>query len=114
MTAALKVGRSADDVVVLIEIKFAKAPACGHCESEAFSKWGAATSPERYKCKDFGRTFNALTGTPMPHLRKREKWLVCPALVDGLSLRKAALCVGVHLETSFRGRHGFLAASKKA
>lgn len=115
VTAALKVGRSADDVVAVIETEFAKAPACGHCGSEAFGKWGVATSLKRYKCKDCGRTFNALTGTPMAHLRKREKWLeYARALVDGVSLRKAALSVGVHLETSFRWRHRFLAASKNA
>jgi hypothetical protein len=62
-----------------------------------------------------GGTFNALTGTPLAHLQKREKWLdYARAIVDGLSLRKAAKRVGVHLETSFRWRHRFLSASKNA
>ena len=66
-------------------------------------------------CKACERTFNALTGTPLAHLQKREKWLeYARAIVDGLSLRKAAKRVGVHLETSFRWRHRFLAASKGA
>ena len=110
LLAALSSPRSAGDVVELIEAEFAKAPACGHCGSEAFSKWGVATGMKRYMCKACERTFNALTGTPLAHLRKREKWLeYARAIVDGLSLRKAAKRVGVHLETSFRWRHRFLA-----
>ena len=46
---------------------------------------------KRYMCKACERTFNALTGTPLAHLQKREKWLeYARAIVDGLSLRKAA------------------------
>ena len=115
LLAALSSQRSAGDVVALIEAEFAKAPACGHCGSEAFSKWGVATGMKRYMCKACERTFNALTGTPLAHLQKREKWLeYARAIVDGLSLRKAAKRVGVHLETSFRWRHRFLATYKGA
>ncbi len=74
-----------------------------------------ATGLKRYMCKVRERTFNALTGTPLAHLQKREKWLeYARAIVDGLSLRKTAKRVGVHLETSFRWRHRFLATSKGA
>jgi transposase-like protein len=99
LMATLSSRRSAGDVVALIEAEFAKAPACGHCGSEAFSGWGVATGLKRYMCKTCERTFNALTGTPLAHLQKREKWLeYARAIVDGLSLRKAAKRVGVHLE----------------
>ena len=102
-------------ITSLIEAEFAKAPACGHCGSEAFSKWGVATGMKRYMCKACARTFNALTGTPLADLQKREKWLeYAHAIVNGLSLRKTAKCVGVHLETSFRWRHRFLTTSKGA
>jgi transposase-like protein len=115
LATALKASGSADDVIALLESEFAKAPACGHCGCEDFSKWGVATGLKRYMCKACGRTFNALTGTPLAHLHKREKWLdYARAIVDGLTLRKAAACVGVHLETSFRWRHRFLSSSKKA
>jgi transposase-like protein len=115
LMAALTVKGSAGDVVGLIEVEFAKAPACGHCGSETFNKWGVATGMRRYRCTSCKRTFNALTGTPLAHLQKREKWLdYARAIVDGLSLRKAAKRVGVHLETSFRWRHRFLATSKDA
>ena len=113
LMTALSSQRSAGDVVALIEAEFAKAPACGHCGSDAFNRWGVATGMKRYKCKACDRTFNALTGTPLAHLQKREKWLgYARAIVDGLSLRKAAKRVGVHLDTSFRWRHRFLATSK--
>jgi hypothetical protein len=36
LMAALSSRGSAGDVVALIEAEFAKAPACGHCGSEAF------------------------------------------------------------------------------
>lgn len=50
----------------------------------------------------------------MVHLHKREKWFdYARAIVDGLTLRKAATRVGAPLETSFRWRHRFLAISKK-
>ena len=103
LMAALSSRGSAGDVAALIEAEFAKAPACGHCRCEAFSRWGVATGMKRYMCNACERTFNALTGTPLAHLQKRGKWLeYARAIVDGLSLRKAAKRVGMHLETSFR------------
>jgi transposase-like protein len=114
LLAALTSNGTAADVVSLLESEFVKTPTCGHCGSEHFCKWGVATGMTRYMCKSCDRTFNALTGTPLAHLHKREKWLdYAHAIVDGLTLRKAAARVGVHLETSFRWRHRFLATSKK-
>ena len=68
-------GSETQQATDLIEAEFAKAPACGHCGSEAFSKWGVATGMKRYMCKACELTFNALTRTPLAHLQKREKWL---------------------------------------
>ncbi len=43
----------------------------------------------------------------------REKWLdYARALVDGVSLRKAAARTDIHLETAFRWRHRFLATAR--
>ena len=69
LMAALSSRGSGGYVVALIEAEFAKAPACGHCGSEAFSRWGAATGMKRYMCNACERTFNALTGTPLAHLQ---------------------------------------------
>ncbi len=113
LVEALSAKGSGDEVIAMIETRFAAAPACGHCGEANFKPWGWASDLKRYKCKACGRTFNALTGTPLAGLRLREKWLdYARALVDGVSLRKAAERTDIHLETSFRWRHRFLAAAK--
>ena len=54
---------------------------------------------------------NALTKTPMAHLRKKEKWLDhARAMIEGKSLAKTAALCGVHPTTAFRWRHRFLRA----
>jgi transposase-like protein len=116
LVEALSAKGSSAEVVALIETRFAAQPACGHCGKSEFRPWGVASGLKRYMCKACGRTFNALTGTPLAGLRLREKWLgYARSLVDGVSLRKAAAQNDIHLETSFRWRHRFLqsARSKK-
>ena len=68
---------------------------------------------KRYKCKGCNRTFNALTGTPLATLKHRDRWLAyAKALVDGVSLRKAAKRGRIDLTTAFRWRHRFLKVPK--
>jgi transposase-like protein len=62
---------SGDQVVALIETRFAAAPACGHCGEADFKPWGSASGLKRYMCRACERTFNALTGTPLAGLRLR-------------------------------------------
>jgi len=113
LVEALSAEGSGEEVIAMIETRFAAAPVCGHCGEADFRPWGRASDLKRYKCNACGRTFNALTGTPLAGLRLREKWLdYARALVDGVSLRKAAARTDIHLETSFRWRHRFLAAAK--
>lgn len=113
LTAALAGKGSADDAVALIEMRFAAAPACGHCRSERFGTWGRSNGLRRYKCHDCHRTFNALTGTPLAQLRRRDAWLAyARAMVDRVSLRKAAERAGICLESSFRWRHRFLKSAR--
>ena len=113
LAAALAGQGSANEAIALIETRFAAEPACGHCKSQRFGGWGKASGLKRYKCKDCGRTFNALTGTPLAQLRRRDAWLdYARALVARVSLRKAAERADVCLETSFRWRHRFLQAAK--
>jgi transposase-like protein len=87
-------------------------PVCPRCGSEGVERWGRAAGIQRFRCREPGcrRTFNALTGTPLARLRQKALWLdYCEALVDGLSVRKAAKRSGVHRTTAFRWRHRFLA-----
>ena len=113
LVEALTATGSGQEVVALIETRFAAAPACGQRGAADLKPWGSASALKRYTCKACARPFNALTGTPLAGLRLREKWLdYARALVDGVSLRKAAARTDIHLETSFRWRHRFLAAAK--
>ena len=73
LVEALTATGSGEEIVALIETRFAVAPACGHCGASDFKPWGSASGLKRYMCKVCGRTFNALTGTPLAGLRLREK-----------------------------------------
>src|SRR3954468_19131219 len=99
------------EAVRLIEAAFAAAPRCPHCRATGLQRWGRASGLRRYRCGGCGKTFNALTGTSLAQLRKKERWLAYgEALAAGMSLTKAAAHCGVHLTTSFRWRHRFLRA----
>lgn len=74
-----------------------------------------AGGPQALSCKDCAKTFNALTGTPLAQLHRRDAWFAyAQALADGLSLRKAAIRCCVSLDTAFRWRHRFLTTAKDA
>jgi ribosomal protein L37AE/L43A len=71
-----------------IEAAFQAQLSCPHCQSKKLQKWGKAHELQRYRCRGCKRTFNALTGTPLAQLHKRELWLPHgQALIDGLSQR---------------------------
>jgi len=112
----------AGTTIATIEARFAGAPQCPHCTSASIKKWGSANALKRYRCKACKATFvvpkarfqrNALTGTPLAQLHRRELWdRHAGALLDGISLRKAAARLAIDLTTSFRWRHRFLEAIK--
>jgi len=84
---------------------------CPHCAGREVVGWGRSHGLLRFRCKSCGRTFNALTKTPMAHLRKKERWLDhARAMIEGKSLAKTAALCGVHPTTAFRWRHRFLRA----
>ncbi len=99
-----------------IELVEKDAPAqskCPHCASRQVVKNGSADGLQRYKCHGCGKTFNALTGTPLARLHLRGKWLEqAAALRDGLSLNQVAARLNIAQSTAFRWRHRFLAAPK--
>jgi hypothetical protein len=43
---------------------------CPHCAGREVVDWGRSHGLLRFRCKSCGRTFNALTNTPMAHLRR--------------------------------------------
>jgi transposase-like protein len=105
----LRAVEGADAVTTLIEGRMEERPSCPHCHSPRIVRNGRADGWQRYKCRACGRTFNALTGTPLARLRLRVKWLgQARALEAGVSVRTAAAELGVHRTTAFRWRHRFL------
>ena len=84
---------------------------CGHCGADGIVGWGRSHGLPRYRCKACGRTFNAATGTGMARLRKKDRWLdQAQAMIEGVSLAKAAERCSVHPTTAYRWRHRFLSA----
>jgi transposase-like protein len=82
---------------------------CRHCGSTNLYRWGINAGIQRYKCKSCNKTFNALTNTPLAHLRHKEQWnKFAQDLIDGISVHSAAGHCGVADSTSFRWRHRFL------
>jgi hypothetical protein len=73
--------------------------------------WGQASALPRYRCKGCQRTFNALTNTPLAGLRMKDKWPAqAAAMIEGVSVAKAAKRCAVDHTTAFRWRHRFLAS----
>ena len=84
-------------------------PACPACKAERCYRHGRDRGLQRYRCRACGKTFTALSGTPLSRLRHRAKWLdYLDKMLEAASVRSAAKAVGVHRNTSFRWRHRFL------
>jgi transposase-like protein len=87
---------------------------CPRCQasSEQLRPWGYSHGLARLRCRACGKTSNALTGTPLAHLRKREQWLrYGQVLIEAMSVRQAAQGCGVDKNTAFLWRHRFLQAA---
>src|ERR1700721_1950412 len=99
------------DALGTASVERVAAQGCPHCGGREVVGWGRSHGLLRFRCKSCGRTFNALTKTPMAHLRKKEKWLDhAGAMIGGKTLAKTAALCGVHPTTAFRWRHRFLRA----
>ena len=103
-----------DALLHSVERVLAPVQACPHCHAPGaqLRPWGSSHGLARMRCRICGRTSNALSTTPLAHLRKREQWLrFCQTLIEGLSVRQAAQRCGVDKNTAFRWRHRFLQAT---
>lgn len=95
--------------VNIIESDVVQQCACPHCASGDVQKWGRALRMQRYRCRACKRTFNALTGTPLARLRKKDRWLkYAQGMDEGRSIRRCAKDCGIAIPTAFRWRHRFL------
>lgn len=110
LMAALATSQGNAESVMVIEGRIAQRPSCVHCKGTHVVRNGQADGLQRYRCRACGKTFNALTGTPLARLRHRGKWLAQAAVLQqGLSIVKAAQRLEVASSTAFRWRHRFLA-----
>ena len=110
LMAGLKAVQACEETRRIVEERAQWLAACPHCRGLHVVRNGVARGLQRYKCRDCGKTFNALTGTPLARLRYRERWLdQAQALIDGLSITKASSQLHVARSTAFRWRHRFLA-----
>jgi transposase-like protein len=96
------------ECIALIEQAAARRP-CPHCGCARKHRCGQASGLQRFRCRDCRRSHNALTGTPLARLRKKERWLpYLQCVLESRTVRDAARMVGVHRTTSFRWRHRFV------
>jgi len=87
---------------------------CPHCKACGAVKRGVNDGLTRYRCKGCGRTFNALSGTPLSKLKMKGRWILfAQAAMRGETLKETAAHCDVHIETAHRWRHRFLGTSSR-
>jgi transposase-like protein len=96
------------ECIALIE-QAARGRPCPRCGGARVHRCGQASGLQRFRCLRCGGSYNALTGTPLARLRKKECWLpYLQCVLESRTVREAARVVGVHRTTSFRWRHRFV------
>jgi transposase-like protein len=96
------------ECIALIE-QAARGRPCPRCGCARVHRCGQASGLQRFRCLGCGRSYNALTGTPLARLRKKECWLpYLQCVLESRTVRDAARLVRVHRTTSFRWRHRFV------
>lgn len=109
----LKQAGHESEVAGCLQRHFESSPRCPHCTHERIYRHGHADGLQRYRCRACGKTFNALTSTPLARLRHKGKWLsFLQQILGSQTVRQAARECAVHRNTSFRWRHRFLAWAK--
>jgi transposase-like protein len=111
---AVLAGRAAGPAALAaIEFGVGEDRLCPHCGTPGAVARGRARGLRRYQCKGCGRTFGALTGTPLSGLHHKERWLdFGQSLAARETVREAAARCAVAVSTAFRWRHRFLGAVK--
>ena len=114
LPVARSLNRLGSEVVAELGQRRVDSIGCPHCDSRDVVHWGKASALPRYRCKGCQRTFNGLTKTPLAGLRMKDKWPAqAEAMIDGVSIAKAAKRCDVDYTTAFRWRHRFLASLAK-
>ena len=105
-------GRSSEaEVIAALEGRLLADRVCPLCQRQGAVCRGRANGLRRFYCAGCGRTFNALTGTPLANLHYKGRWFdFARSLSEGESVRKSAVRCDVAVSTAFRWRHRFLRA----
>ncbi len=104
----LKLGKIAEEVR---DSRFSSGLACVHCGSKSVNRNGKYRSPQRYLCKDCGKTFNDLTASPLSGTRYPDKWLeFIECMLEGMTLPKIADRLHIHVSAAFYWHHKVLYA----
>lgn len=81
--------RSGEASLAAIELGVDDERRCPHCGSGGAVSRGKARALRRFPCKARGKTFGALTGTPLSGLHHKERWLsLSEALTNGKTIRR--------------------------
>ena len=87
---------------------------CPHCSSNKVHKRGKQSGVQMYKCVACTKWFSSTTGTPLWDIKKKDKWqsyLNC--MQRNVPIKKAAIEVGICIQTSFDWRHKILSVLNK-
>ena len=105
-------GRSSEaEVIAALEGRLLADRVCPLCQRQGAVCRGRANGLRRFSCAGCGKTFNALTGTPLANLHYKGRWFdFARSLSEGESVRKSAARCDVAVSTAFRWRHRFLRA----
>jgi len=104
---------SLESVLEVLEQRVGAERRCPHCETTGAVIRGRANGLRRYHCRGCGKTFNAVTGSPLARLRHKEVWTTyAESLSAGDTIKQASERCGVAETTAFRWRHRFLQAAK--
>lgn len=109
MIEALSEKTPLQDTLEVVNSRQTNHLSCPSCKGTHLNKFGQKGGVQRFLCKGCGRTCNALTGSPLARLRRREVWTeFATAMKDGQTLQKAAEACRIDLPTAFRWRHRWL------
>lgn len=112
---ALEQAGTPDDVLEIINSRAARCHVCPHCNATEAWRWGYNSGVQRYRCKQCRKTFNALTGTSLARLKRKDAWMAhAEAMQNGLTIRESAKIANVDVTTAFRWRHRMLKAPSQA
>lgn len=113
LIAAVETSNGTGEAARIAEGRVKPGAVCPGCAGTRIGRWGRRQGIQRFRCRDCGRTFNALSGTPLARLRKKDAWpAFAGCLVNGRTVRDSAEVCGVHPNTTFRWRHRFLAGAQ--